>query len=269
MVYKFFNMFFRLCLIFLICLVWFRYFVKDFALSVFYTVLSTVMIEILIHLLSSKRKNKLNLKSSEMKHASQIALTFALDKQKALNFLFDLAKQKHEAEKKKNYILIKNKNVESGQDYFNILFPYFKLENFSKNDLAKILNTLKNVEYEKLIICSGAFSKDIFSFVKTLRQKIILLDAENAYNNLYKKYNFFPNQLVELNQSAKLKFKEFLTFAINKKRSKGYFFASIVLLLSSFLFRMNLYYIISSSVLLVLCLISFLIPQNIVCDDVL
>ena len=269
MVYKFFNMFFRLCLIFLICLVWFRYFVKDFALSVFYTVLSTVMIEILIHFLSGKRKNKLNLKNSEMKHASQIALTFALDSEKALNFLFDLSKQKHTAQKCKKYILIKNKNVERGQEYLNILYPYFKLENFTKNDLSEILKKVKNVKYEKLIICSCLFNKDVYSFAKVLNKKIILLDAEGAYGLLYKKYNFFPNQLVELNQSAKLKFKEFLTLAINKKRSKGYFFASIVLLLSSFLFRMNLYYIISSSVLLVLCLISFLIPQNIVCEDVL
>ena len=264
-------MIFRVSLIFLICLVWFRYFVSDFTLSIVYTVLTTLIIEILIHFLAGKRQNKLNLKSSELKHASQIALTFALDSEKALNFLFDLAKQKHKTEKKKNYILIKNKNVESGQDYFNILLPYFKLENFSKNDLAKILNTLKNVQYEKLIICSGAFSKDVFSFIKTLRQKIILLDAENAYNNLYKKYNFFPNELVELKQDAKIKLKDFFSLALNKQRSKGYFFASIILLISSFLFRMNLYYVISSSILLILCLVSYFLPKfsNVLPEEIL
>ena len=114
---------------------------------------------------------------------------------------------------------------------------------------------------------------DLSAFLK-LQPHYTVVEHDVFYDDkkvaeVYKKYNFFPNQLVELNQSAKLKFKEFLTLAINKKRSKGYFFASIVLLLSSFLFRMNLYYIISSSVLLVLCLISFLIPQNIVCEDVL
>ena len=260
MVYKFFNMLFRLSLIFLICLIWFRYFVKDFSLSIIYTSLTTIVIEILIHAVYTKKLNKLDLKSKELALANQIGITFALDKQKAIEFLFSLAIKKHQCEKRKNYIIIKNKDI-NNKSLKNILYPYFKLDCFFKSDLINIFESLKNIKFNKLIIISNSFSKDVYPFVKSLNKNIILLNNEEAYLKLYKNYNYFPNELIELKNDTKIKIKEILALSLNKKRSKGYFFASLILLISSFFFRMNLYYLICSSILLLLCLVSYFLPK--------
>ena len=58
--------------------------------------------------------------------------------------------------------------------------------------------------------------------------------------------------------------KEFLLASISHQRAKGYLLASLVLLFSSFIVKMNIYYVVVSSLLLILALISLLYkPKNI------
>lgn len=93
-------------------------------------------------------------------------------------------------------------------------------------------------------------------------KKIVLLDSKATFIKLVKPYNFYPEDLKEIEFSTKPKFKEILKASISKKRAKGYLVASLILLFSSFIIRMNIYYVVFSSILLLLSLVSFFFPPK-------
>lgn len=267
MIFKIFNMIFRLSLIFLICLIWFRYFVDNFWLSFVYTILTTIIIEIGLHYFLRGRKEREMMKAKDEALANQIATSFAFDQENCLNFLCSLAKSKHKATKRSKYILVEHNSGEKVSK--TVLFPAFALSNFTPQDLVEIMSKLKRVEFSKLVVCAKEVDREAITLSKQIENvEILILDKKDFYNKLLKPYNMFPENLMTLKTTTKMKVKEMVAFSLNKKRSRGYFFASIILLLSSFIFRMNLYYLIMSTILLLLSLISFLLPKyNIVAPD--
>lgn len=219
------------------------------------------MIEFALHFILVKKNEKEYMKTKEEIEANEIATSFAFDKKGAVDFFYNLAKIKHSAVKRTNYVLIDNKNDESNENK-TVLFPNFSLSKFMPQDLVEILNKLKRTNYTKLVVCAYEISKEAMILSSQIESvNIILLDKFDTYNKLLKPYNFFPENIISLKKSKKLKLKEIVSNSLNKKRSKGYFLASIVLLFSSFIFKMNLYYVITSSVLLLLSLISFILPK--------
>lgn len=76
MILKFLNITFRISIIFLICLVWVRYFVDELWLSILYTSLLTISIEFIVHFLLSKKNAKKSLKSDDEKLSEKISATF-------------------------------------------------------------------------------------------------------------------------------------------------------------------------------------------------
>ncbi len=269
MLFKFFNTFFRISLIFLICLVWFRYFVANFWLSILYTVLATTLIEISLHYILRNRKEKEFMKAKDATLADKIAVSFAFNNEDALNFYYDLAKSRHKVTKRSKYLIVEHKIESSEEPSKTILYPSYSLSNFMPQDLVNILSKLKKVKFSKLVICAKDVSREAITLSNQVEGvQILILDKKDAYNKLMKSYNMFPEKITELKATTKMKIKEMVAYSLNKKRSKGYFFASVILLISSFLFRMNLYYVIMSSILLLLSLVSYLLPKyNIVLPD--
>ena len=272
MLFKAFNMIFRISLIFLICLIWFRYFIDNFWLSFVYTILTTIIIEIGLHFFLRGRKEKELMKAKDEARAEQIATTFAFNHEESLNFFYALAKSRHKSTKRSKYVLIEHAQTDENENkkiFKTVLFPAFSLSNFMPQDLVEILSKLKKVEFSKLVICAKDVSREAITLSKQIENiDIIILDKKDCYNKLLKPYNMFPENLTTLKTSTKMKIKELVAFSLNKKRSRGYFFASIVLLISSFIFRMNLYYVIMSTILLLLSLISFILPKyNLITPD--
>ena len=268
MLFKFFNTFFRISLIFLICLVWFRYFVPNFWLSILYTVLATLVIEISLHYILRNRKEKEFMKAKDATLADKIATSFAFNPQDALNFYYDLAKSRHKVTKRSKYLIVEHKEKEEVNSK-TILYPSYSLSTFMPQDLVEILSKLKKITFTKLVVCAKDVSREAITLANQIEGiTILILDKKDAYNKLMKAYNIFPENLTELKATTKMKIKEMVAYSLNKKRSKGYFFASIILLLSSFIFRMNLYYVIMSSILLLLSLVSYILPKyNIALPD--
>lgn len=270
--FKFFNILFRISLIFLICLVWFRYFVPNFTLSILYTVLATIIIEIGLHFLLKNRKEKEFMKAKDTTLAEKIAVSFAFNQEQALNFYHTLAKSKHKVTKRSKYLIVEHKQTDktnTQQPSKTILFPAYSLSVFMPQDLVEILSKLKKIQFTKLVVCTKEVSRETITLANQIEGlTVLILDKFDSYNKLMKTYNIFPENLTELKTTTKMKIKEMVAFSLNKKRSKGYFFASIILLFSSFIFRMNLYYVIMSSILLLLSLISYLLPKyNIVLPE--
>ena len=170
-----------------------------------------------------------------------------------IDFFYNLTKQKHNAIKKNKYILIQHptKNI--------ILYPYFIYRNFCADDLIDIYNKVKKLSVNRLIICTNNIENEVIKLANKLCLEIFVLDGKDTYFELLKKYNYYPPELKFIEN--KNKFKDLLSYALNKKRTKGYFISSILLLFSSFLVPYKLYYVIISTILLTLAFVSYINPK--------
>ena len=123
MLLRFFNIVIRISIIFLICLIWIRYFIDDLWLSILYTALLTISIEFILHFLLVRKNSKKKLKLEEEKLAEQISTTFIFSQKNAINYFYKLSKINYKAKKYTKYILITSKNEENNNK--TILFPIY------------------------------------------------------------------------------------------------------------------------------------------------
>jgi len=257
-IYNFLNLLFRLILIYFIVFIWVRFYSQSIHFSIWITALITFFVEVLLRLITGKRNSKLKLKETELKKIELYNNTFTFNEDKyTLNFFYELAKTKHMATKKKEFILIEHQTGEK-----IILFPYYTLRPFSADDLIFVINKTKNTESEKLVLCVSTVAKDALKFSTLMQKKILILEKDDVYIKLLKQYNFYPEEkdLFILKETQVSKIKQLLIYSINRKRSKGYFISSLILMLSSLILPYNIYYLSFSTLLLVLSLISLLSP---------
>ena len=251
-----FSFLFRIFLIFSLVFIWARYYVDNFAYSVILACVLTVVIDLILKIISNRRNERYNLKNKELELIEQINNTFVVqDEQETLNFFEKLVKKRHSAERTKDYVLI------TDQDQKIVLMPFYTHRKFNADDLVFCINKIKNVGAKKLIVCVGEYDDNVLKFAENFSLNILILNKTQSYLKLFKEYDCYPENLVSLRVSKKNNMKELVAFSLNKKRTKGYFFSSFVLLFSSFFVRFNLYYLIIASVLLVLALISFINPK--------
>ncbi len=253
--FKTFDAFFRILIIFLACFVWCRYFIDNLWLSLIATIFLTLTIDLTINFVKNKRQKKKNIYKEEDEKIQQYINTFIFSEDNfSVNFFYELAKIKHQAQKKNKYIEIVNTNKKI------ILFPYFIYRDFNTDDLVLVYNKTKKEMPSRLIICTNTIDNNAIKLAQKLPLDVYILDGNQVYEKLLKKYNYFP-YLTKLKSETKIGFKEILSYALNKKRTKGYFIASVILLLSSFFVPYKIYYVVMATLLLILSLVSFSNPK--------
>lgn len=254
-IFKTFDVFFRIVVIFLICFVWCRYFINNLWISLIITAILTLSIDFLIKFVLNKKNKKQKAKIDEQETIQNYINSFIFsDDSFCVNFFSELAKQKHNVIKKSKFIQIEHTCNRV------ILYPYFVYRDFNVDDLICILNKVKSLYPAKIVICTNKIDPLALKLSSKLPIKTIILDAIDTYNSLLVKYNYYP-PLTKLSDTSKPTMKYFLSYALNKKRTKGYFIASLFLLFSSFLVPYKIYYVIMSSILLMLSFISYINPK--------
>lgn len=257
-IYGVLNVFFRLILIFFIAFIWIRYYTQNLSHSIYLTIFVTVLVELFIRLITGKKNKKTQLKLSELTKMEQYINTFIFNDDKfVLNFFYELAKSKHNATKKVDFVLIEHDNNEK-----IVLYPFFTYRSFSTDDLILILNKTKSYSPTKIVLCVNKADKEVFKFSNMIATKILILEKEDVYLKLIKAYEYYPKEkdLINLSEKQKNKIKQLLLFSLTQKRSKGYFISSLLLMLSCLIVPYNIYYLTFSSILLVLSLLSLLSP---------
>lgn len=254
-----FEVFFRLLLIFFIYFVWVRYFFDSLLIAILITSFLTLTTDYILKIFQDKRQLKLKLKEEELKQIETYNNTFVFNDDKyAVDFFYKLAKTKHNATKKKDYVLIEHSNGEK-----IALFPFFTYRKFSTDDLIFVFNKVKSSSISRLVICVSELEPDAQKFASLLSVETIILNKSQVYLKLLKEYNCFPEEknTIAIKPAQENKIKKILAFSLNRKRTKAYFFSSLVLLVSSLIIRHNIYYIIMASILLLLSLASFISPK--------
>lgn len=254
-IFKTFDVFFRVFIIFLICFVWCRYFVSNLFLSLFLTIILTTLIEVAYRFFMKAKNKKNNFKTEQAEQIEEYINSFVfLENSYAVNFFYNLSKINHSATKKSNYIIIQNEHSKI------ILFPYFLYRDLNVDDLISIYNKAKKEIPTRIIICTNKIENNAIKLSHKLQIETFILDGIQTYEKLIKKYNYFPIK-TKLKSLPKITFKDLCSYALNKKRTKGYLITSILLLFSSFIVPYKIYYVVMSSLLLIFSLISFTNPK--------
>jgi hypothetical protein len=175
----------------------------------------------------------------------------------ANNFVFDMVKTKYNATKKKNYIVI-----EQPEKPKIVLACHFTIKPFLADDLVNIWATTKSENASKIVVCTNKADKDAFKLASLVIHKTIILEKQDFYTKLVKPldYSLPPDKLVVVKNNTSSNIKSTLKQVLSRKRSKGYFISSILLLFSCLIVPYNLYYLIFSSILLLLAISSFVAP---------
>lgn len=252
--YNIIDIFFKTILIFLLTFVWIRYFVKNLVLAIFLSIFITILIEIFSHFVKLKINTQKQVSINEKNKIEEITNSLIYSPtNKVINYFFNLAKSKHNATKKTKYIEVNYENCNI------ILYPIFKLDELSPQNIIDIYNSIKTKNVKRIIVCANTYSIKARNIISSLNKEIVLLDSKQTYFELIKKYGIYP-EIIEFKSRGKHTFSELVSYALNKKRTKGYFYSSLLILFCSFFVPYSLYYVIMSSILLVLAFASFSNP---------
>ncbi len=251
-----FQKFLKLSLIFFIFFIWLKFITKSLWLSIFISTIAAIIIEIISYIFTNKNRSKQTLKIKEKEAAENIFLSLSTS-HSYLDFFLQLALSRHSSSiKKKDYIQINHRDKTKV-----LLYPFLQLKKFSLNDLLTLTTNLGKEKIDKLVITCFEYEKEVIPFIRNFEYEILVLDRFDTYSHLYKEYDFYPEITMTYKKEGKLTIKDLIAFSFNKSRTKGYIFASLLLFATSFFVKLNIYYCIVSSILLLFALISYINPK--------
>lgn len=249
-----FDFLFYTFIIFLITFIWVRMIVHNNALIWVYSVSITFLISMILFIILKKKIYNFSVSKKETIQKQKILNSLIFEQRtNVLNFLLkffnDYDKKKH-----KDYLLITNKTT--NEKY--LVFEDFSLSSLELDKIVDFVKISQKEKVNKLYIFCSSFSSSANNFCKNLKTvKIKLVNFDNFYSNYVKKQNIFPEFEERYIEKSRYSFKELLSIAFNKNKTKQYFFTGIIFLIGSIFLRYNIYYLIFTSIMFLFCLFSY------------
>ena len=235
---KILDFLFWYSILFFIFFVWTRYFLHDIFATILISATLTFLVAILYQFFNKKKMKKENLTKQDEKNADAITTGFLLStKQEILKTFFEKLDKKYNTKIKSDYLLVNDK----------VLKPIYTTQTITDKDVMDIFLKIKDTSIKKLIITCKKADESCYLFAKLISNKeIIILESQQAYQNIFKPLAFDVPEI--LTKSTKKTFQHYLSFALNKQRTKNYLVVSLFMLFASFVLRYNIYYLIFSSI---------------------
>lgn len=227
----------------IICFAWINKYIKTSFWSLFITALICIFIAKVIWNITTKKINKKNLKTQELKFAQNCIDYLALNPQKTIDFfqnIFENSKVEH------NYLI-----VEDTLHYFD-----YSCDQTSLSTLA-FLNE-KTRDY-KVYLYSSSLSEKCKNFI--CQTQIVYVSDYDCYL-LMKEKNIFPISQQKNENLQKNKIKQNIYQMFARKKAKPYFLYGILLLASSFIMPYSLLYCITGTISVVFALVCIILRNN-------
>lgn len=239
--------------LFLLSFIWLRYALRKLWLAVLLSALISSCIILIIHFINRKKEYKNGLKMKEKEEAEDMFFSLACSSN-PIDFFAKLASKKHKnISKHKNYIVVNHEDL----GVKTVLYADLSFDGLTKSRLMEIYSKIKKEKATKIVVCCMSITDNqLNNFCKNFKENFLLLDEYATYQRLYKFYDCFPEKTHKYNRSAKMGFKDFIAYSFNKKRTKGYLFSALILILSGLFVRTTIYYCIIASLLIVFAFIS-------------
>ncbi len=240
-----------ICII-MVSFVWANYYVRSFALALVISLTITALAEALIQLISAKRGKKYALTSAENKKIESIsnAMIFAPYEQ-VISFYYNILKTKYCSVKKKDCIVVEYKGKKV------TVVPLYSINGVPLNSLTEAIQIATRNNTNKLFVLGNYYMPECVTLASNITSiEVCLLDARDVYTTLLKPNNYYPTWSVDVSK-PKLTSKDILAVVFNRTRAKGYLICGLILIFSSLFTPYNLYYVISSTILLFMAMYSY------------
>jgi len=236
---------------------WIRFYSGNVLLSVFASLFITFLLVFGLFFYKHKKNIKKSITSKQRKSALECATQFRFSEPKEVQkFFYDILKEKYSVVNKSSGLLI------SLEDKLLFFIPSFNKEIFTSNDLANYYSLAKKYNATQLTICSTQFEDNAKNLSKAIRTlPITLLDIYETYSQIIEPSQKMPDKVVDT-ESVKLTFKQILSYAISRERTKNYILLGLVLIFSSFFVMFKIYYLVFGSILLAMAILTRVLPHK-------
>lgn len=235
-------------LIFFIFFIWLNFYLDSRILSSVISFIMTGVIEGIWQFFRSKKKDRSSIKEREKMEAEKMFISLINGNQ--LHFFERLFSLRYKnISKQKDFLVLLKGNEKI------VVFPLLKYQKLSGDDLLFVIKKTSRIIPTKIVIVCGESEKQALDLAKSNKTQIIILDKYQTYLSLYKEYDFYPE--VKNITLPRPTFKNFLSSFFSQSHARGFIISAFFLMFGSLFTKMNLYYLISTSILIlfgIICL---------------
>lgn len=256
-IFDLFRAIIRIVMIFLAILVWTRYYESNLTKSVIFAAIGTLLVDFFLYHLHKRAQGKQALSNQQKQLCENIGLEFLLSsREKVLSYFEQLTLKTTPCTKQKEFIITKSTNFPV------IIFPFYQTANFNFEHFLQVIQKTKDVKPKRVIVCTYQVSEEAKNISRNFSDyEVFLLNKSETFSLLIEPQKFYPEISPKTQSIKKTSIKTMLASIFQIKRAKTFAVCSIVLFLGSLILRHNLYYVITSSLLMTFAIISLLSPK--------
>ena len=228
------NLFARSFIIFVLAYLWMSFYLRSLILVFCISFLIMLVVNYVFILLGKRKKSRAALTRKQHQHMNQIMLQLKFTSRENARKLFGRA------------FSVLGKDVPTFYPLFNI--------NVTTADIIKCMRYAR--KGTTIYIASESFTSDVIAFAASLDRDIKLLDGHTVYSQILCPADIFPEITVGLKSKKRLTLSELRQIIFTRAKVRPYIIIGLVILLTSFIVRFNIYYIIVATVLFSFALVS-------------
>lgn len=246
---------FKYVVLFLLFFVWVNFYFSNFLGSVLIAVLATALCCFILTYFSHKKLEKTQLDKQDKKNCKDAFTQLMFyEFSDTLQFFSQLFRTKNVPIKQTGYGLL----LYPATPQSVLFIPLIGAEEIRESALISAYKQISLLGVDKCILCGIAFSQNAQKLARSFSGvSMTLLNDEQTYQALLKPAHQFPEKKVEFLPPSKRNFHDFLELLLAPQNTKHYFYAGFITLFISLFIPFKTYYLMFSTVLLLLSLASF------------
>ncbi len=253
------NEVFKYVVLFLLFFVWVNFYYPNFLASVAIAILLAAASSYLLTTLFYKKKNKTEATNQDKKNCKNASTQLVFyDLNETISFFSSVFTAKNISHKTTNFGII----LYPSTPECALFLPVYSSEEITESIVINAYKQTTLLNAKRCLLCGVKFSTNAQNLAKNIQTvSMVLYGEQETYFNLLKPTNCFPQTKITFKHSGKVTPVIFLQLLINKQNTKHYFYGSLFMLFASMFLPMTTYYVIFSSILLLLSLASFYSDQ--------
>lgn len=233
-----------------ISFVWLNYYFRKFSTSLIASISIAIFVEIFLLIIEINKNKKNNLTRQQNKIIDDINLALEyMAKKSQINYFANILKNMYCSQKYSDCIIsIKNKE--------KVCFvPSYNANSCSIQDAMECIKIALNHNANTLVILTNEIDSDTAKYISKIDGiKIEIFDTIKTYKLL-----ILNNPLPECKIgiiNKKYSFKDYLSIAFDRNKTKGYLTCGLILIFSSLFVPYNIYYVVMGTLSMIFALVS-------------
>ena len=237
-------------IVFLISFAWARFMTKSVVISIVICVVFLFIFNVMLYIIKSKKQEKSKINKNKLKEKeSKTYALLLMDKSE----IRDIIEKRYLAQKTNNYGL---ENIVITDEY--AIGFYFENKLMTLEDGLKLIQKTIKLDKNKIkILCYECSEKDKLKMQSIENISVEIITKDKLYDELFRKGDIDIDCKIKFSNKKKMSPKQLIKLALQKNKAKKYFASGLLIFFCSLIVRYNIYYILASSILFLLALISY------------